>query len=33
MNKIAVRTVELNKGHVDVYEKNGITLTPIRRTI
>ena len=26
MNKIAVRTVELNKGHVDVYEKNGITL-------
>ena len=26
MNKIAERTVELQKGHVDVYEKNGITL-------
>ena len=26
MNKIAVRTVELNKGHVDVYEKRHHTL-------
>ena len=26
MNKTAERTVELDKGHVDVYTENGVTL-------